>query len=124
MGRAGRTRPWPVSRFGQLASPRLRQLDQRFDANQTSFVILEPDRSFLPMRHERIHALAEEHNVLAVFEDFAKQAHAPGSCVKSSAMARAWCGWASNQACVSLRTWRSEERRVGKEWGCGWWRYG
>src|SRR5437868_15204010 len=76
-------------------------------ANQTSLVILEADRSFLPMRHERIHPLAQEHDVLAVFDDFAEQAHAPGSCVKSSAMARAWCGWASNQACVSLRDRKS-----------------
>src|SRR5205823_7529977 len=57
-----------VSPFWQLASPRLRQLDQRFDANQTSLVILEPECSLLPMHHERIHALAEEHNVLAVLD--------------------------------------------------------
>src|SRR5205807_5642099 len=81
--------------------PRLRQLNQRFDANQTSLVILEPDRSFLPIRHERIHALPEEHDVFAVFDDFAEQAHAAGSCAKSSAM-------------------RSEERRVGKACRARW----
>jgi len=51
---------------------RLRELDQRFDANQTSLVILEADDRLFVRRHERVDTLTEEHYVFAILDDFAQ----------------------------------------------------
>ncbi len=47
----------------QLASARLRNFNQGFDADQASLVVLKPGGRFLPPRHEGVHSLAQEYDV-------------------------------------------------------------
>jgi hypothetical protein len=62
--------------LGQLAPARLRDFNQGLDADQPSLMVLEPRGRFLPSRHEGVHALSQEYDVLAVLDDFGDEAHA------------------------------------------------
>src|ERR1700690_978127 len=68
----------------QLAPPRLRDFNQRFDADQPSLVVLESGGRFLPPRHEGVYPLTQEYDVLAVLDHFGDETHAAACGAKSS----------------------------------------
>src|SRR5258707_9990731 len=68
----------------QLAPARPRDFNQGFDADQPSLVVLEPGGRFFPPRHERVHPLSQEYDVLAVLDHFGDETHAVACGAKSS----------------------------------------
>ena len=68
----------------QLAPARLRDFNQGFDADQPALVVLEAARRFFPLRHEPVHPLAQEYDVLAVLDQFGDETHRLACGVKSS----------------------------------------
>src|SRR5215469_2272168 len=66
-------------RLRQVPTPRLAEFDQRLDANEAPLVIFQPLGHFLALSNERIDSFAEQKDVLAVFDDLAKETHV-GTC--------------------------------------------
>jgi hypothetical protein len=68
----------------QLAPARLRDFNQGFDPDQPSLVVLEASGRFFPPRHERVHPLAQEDDILAILDHFGDETHATARGAKSS----------------------------------------